>query len=508
MAATARDGKPVLGVCLGAQQLAMALGAEVTTGPEPEIGLGQVELTGPGRLDPVTGPEYGGLSAVAIPCVHWHRDTFSLPEGAVHLAASPRFPHQAFRWGDRAYGLQFHVEVDRALAAGWEAHLPPGVTLSGSGVAQVETVGRRLLRRFVQRALSPPSPGWSPTRRRCGRRPRGSGALSTDTVAQASRPEGADGDGPAVKPRLRGVLHEVAFFVSLVSGTALVWAAPTEGSKLAMAVYAVAISLLFGVSALFHRHTWGPVGRRRMRRADHSTIFVAIAGSYTAVAGIALTGWARSTVLCIVWAGAPSASPFARRGWTRRSGWSPCPTWWWGGPPSPCCPSCTGPSVGPGSRYCWPVGWPTRPAPWCTPGRGPTRPRGLRVPRGVPRLHHRGSGPALRGHRVVRAAPGRLRFPTVSRPSGAACTAGSRRCGSTRPPSGCRCAPGPELDAPGDVPGADDDRLRDGRVVERVEAGDQNTSCPVSPREAACWPSANCSGSTPMPIRFERWMRS
>jgi len=162
LAATATDGKPVLGVCLGAQQLAMALGAEVTTGAAPEIGLGRVELTGPGRLDPVTGPEYGGLSATTIPCVHWHHDTFSLPEGAVHLAASQRFPHQAFRWGDRAYGLQFHVEVDRALAAGWEPHLPPGVTLTRSGLAQVETVGRRLLRRFVQRSTSPPSSGRRP----------------------------------------------------------------------------------------------------------------------------------------------------------------------------------------------------------------------------------------------------------------------------------------------------------------------------------------------------------
>jgi hemolysin III len=112
------------------------------------------------------------------------------------------------------------------------------------------------------------------------------------------------GGGGPVKPRLRGVFHEVAFFVSLVSGTALVIAAPTTGSALVMAVYAVSVSLLFGVSALFHRHSWGPVGRRRMRRADHSTIFIAIAGSYTAVAGIALSGWARTTVLCVVWGGA------------------------------------------------------------------------------------------------------------------------------------------------------------------------------------------------------------
>ena len=156
MAASVGDGKPVLGVCLGAQQLAMALGAEVTTGAGPEIGPGRVELTGPGRLDPVFGPEYGGLSTTTVPCVHWHRDTFSLPDGAVHLAASRPFPHQAFRWGDRAYGLQFHVEVDRDLAAAWQEHLPAGVTLDPSRLAEVESVGHRLLRRFVQRALAPP----------------------------------------------------------------------------------------------------------------------------------------------------------------------------------------------------------------------------------------------------------------------------------------------------------------------------------------------------------------
>jgi hemolysin III len=126
------------------------------------------------------------------------------------------------------------------------------------------------------------------------------GATDDILVACAGSPDGAE----SLKPKLRGVFHEVAFFVSLVSGAALVWAAPTTGSKLVMLVYAFSVSLLFGVSALFHRHTWGPVGRRRMRRADHSTIFIAIAGSYTAVAGIALSGWARTAVLCIVWGGA------------------------------------------------------------------------------------------------------------------------------------------------------------------------------------------------------------
>jgi len=132
--------------------------------------------------------------------------------------------------------------------------------------------------------------------------------------------DGAAGAADAAKPKLRGVLHEVAFFVSLVSGAALVWAAPTTSSTLICLVYACSISLLFGVSALFHRHTWGPVGRRRMRRADHSTIFVAIAGSYTAVAGIALTGWARTTVLVIVWGGAVL-------GITLRQAWLDAPKW-------------------------------------------------------------------------------------------------------------------------------------------------------------------------------------
>jgi hemolysin III len=129
-------------------------------------------------------------------------------------------------------------------------------------------------------------------------------------------PDGTD----AVKPKLRGVFHEVTFFVSLASGAALVWAAPSPGSKAVVLVYALSISLLFGVSALFHRRTWGPVGRRRMRRADHSTIFLAIAGSYTAVAGIALTGWARTTVLSIVWVGAAI-------GITLRQVWLDAPKW-------------------------------------------------------------------------------------------------------------------------------------------------------------------------------------
>ena len=142
-------GLPVLGVCLGAQQLAAALGADVTTGPREEVGAGEVELTADGRRDPVLGPEYNGLSGTTIPCVHWHRDTFSLPRGAVHLAATRQFPNQAFRVGPRAYGLQFHVEVDAVLADSWRPFLPDGVMLASDEVARVEAVGRRVLRRLV-----------------------------------------------------------------------------------------------------------------------------------------------------------------------------------------------------------------------------------------------------------------------------------------------------------------------------------------------------------------------
>jgi GMP synthase (glutamine-hydrolysing) len=157
LAAAVDAGLPVLGVCLGAQQLAAALGGTVTTGPGPELGVGTVTLTPAGRVDPVFGPEYGGLSATDVPCVHWYQDTFSLPGGAVHLAATRTFPHQAFRVGRRAYGLQFHVEVDAALAEAWRPHLPGGMELDGPSVARIATTGRRLLQRFV--ALADGDPG-------------------------------------------------------------------------------------------------------------------------------------------------------------------------------------------------------------------------------------------------------------------------------------------------------------------------------------------------------------
>jgi GMP synthase-like glutamine amidotransferase len=138
------SGRPVLGVCLGAQQLALALGAPVTEGPAPEYGVGEVHLTTAALDDPVFGP-----APSPLPCVHWHGDTFGLPDGAVRLAGSAAYENQAFRVGDRAYGLQFHVEVTASLVGHWGPHLPPGVFLRESDVAHVSRAGEDVVRRFV-----------------------------------------------------------------------------------------------------------------------------------------------------------------------------------------------------------------------------------------------------------------------------------------------------------------------------------------------------------------------
>ncbi len=137
-------GLPVLGVCLGAQQLAAALGAEVTPGPAPECGVGEVHLANEANADPLFGP-----APTPLPCVHWHGDTFGLPEGAVRLARNEAYENQAFRFGPRAYGLQFHVEVTGSLVAHWGPHFPPGVYVRSSDVAHVARAGEGIVRRFV-----------------------------------------------------------------------------------------------------------------------------------------------------------------------------------------------------------------------------------------------------------------------------------------------------------------------------------------------------------------------
>jgi GMP synthase (glutamine-hydrolysing) len=111
-------GMPVLGICLGAQLMARALGAQVRRNPTKEIGWYDVSPTQAGAQDPLFSH-----FAAAEKIFQWHGDTFDIPDGAVHLASSASCANQAFRYGDNAYALQFHLEVDEPLIHRW-LHTP------------------------------------------------------------------------------------------------------------------------------------------------------------------------------------------------------------------------------------------------------------------------------------------------------------------------------------------------------------------------------------------------
>ena len=108
----------------------------------------------------------------------------------------------------------------------------------------------------------------------------------------------------ALKPRLRGVLHESAFAVSLVTGTVLVCLARGTMGHFATSVYAASVALLFGTSAAYHRGSWSPRGHALMSRLDHSMIFVLIAGTYTPFALLVLHGPLRWVSFGLIWGGA------------------------------------------------------------------------------------------------------------------------------------------------------------------------------------------------------------
>ena len=106
---------PFLGICLGHQLLADALGGEVGAMASAEVGILDVELTGEGRCDPVLGSTPPSFKAL-----QWHgAEVTQLPEGAVVLARSPACPVQAFRVGDSAFGIQYHVELTDTTVHEW-----------------------------------------------------------------------------------------------------------------------------------------------------------------------------------------------------------------------------------------------------------------------------------------------------------------------------------------------------------------------------------------------------
>lgn len=123
-----RSGRKILGICLGAQMLAKALGAKVYKGPVQEIGWYHIELTGNGLKDPLMQKLAlhlkGGDFWRRFRVFHWHGETFDMPEDAVRLASSELYPNQAFRYNKGIYAFQFHIEVKKEMISEWLKDTP------------------------------------------------------------------------------------------------------------------------------------------------------------------------------------------------------------------------------------------------------------------------------------------------------------------------------------------------------------------------------------------------
>jgi GMP synthase (glutamine-hydrolysing) len=155
------DGMSVLGICLGAQLLAKALGGRVARNEHREIGWYDVRLTAAGRADPVLS-SFASRQRV----FQWHEDGISLPPDVPPLASSPASPVQAFRYGDHAYGFQFHLEVDASLVERWltvPANQPMLAAESGrvdpqqirqqtnEWIGELQALSRRTFSRWIDR---------------------------------------------------------------------------------------------------------------------------------------------------------------------------------------------------------------------------------------------------------------------------------------------------------------------------------------------------------------------
>ncbi len=146
--------KPYLGICLGGQLLADVAGAKVISSLYEEIGMRRVNLSRKGIEDSL----FRSVPA-HFDTFQWHNDSFALPEGATHLACSDACPNQAFRYGEKAYGLQFHPEVNEGIVAAWCRDFDTGGLDTGrimSAFRSVEVSYRtnslRILDNFVELA--------------------------------------------------------------------------------------------------------------------------------------------------------------------------------------------------------------------------------------------------------------------------------------------------------------------------------------------------------------------
>lgn len=137
-------GRPVLGICLGAQLLAHVLGAPVRRIERPEIGWYPLTTTDAGRLDPVLAP-LGETS----PVFQWHGRHFEVPATAVHLARTDSCEQQAFRYGDNAYGFQFHLEMNQPLIERWLATPAYRAELAASGLPHDDAAIRALTQTHI-----------------------------------------------------------------------------------------------------------------------------------------------------------------------------------------------------------------------------------------------------------------------------------------------------------------------------------------------------------------------
>ncbi len=126
--------------------------------------------------------------------------------------------------------------------------------------------------------------------------------MTMHDVVQGEQGKAAHNQGE--RPLLRGWLHLGTLVGWLIGGPFLIAAAPDGASRAELTIYVLAMLAMFGTSASFHRVRWSAPAWRRMRRADHSAIFIGIAGTCTAVAGLALKGWPQVLLLALVWSGA------------------------------------------------------------------------------------------------------------------------------------------------------------------------------------------------------------